>query len=45
MLLPVAGLFMTSEKDAKGKKHENNPKGTDMKWFPDLPASHKGLHP
>lgn len=34
MLLPVAGLFMTSEKDAKGKKHENNPKGTDMKWFP-----------
>ena len=28
------GLFMTSEKDAKGKKHENNPKGTDMKWFP-----------
>ena len=20
--------------DAKGKKHENNPKGTDMKWFP-----------
>ena len=25
---------MTSEKDAKGKKHENNPKGTDMKWFP-----------
>lgn len=32
--LPVAALFMTSEKDAKGKKHENNPKGTDMKWFP-----------
>ena len=32
--LPVAELFMTSEKDAKGKKHENNPKGTDMKWFP-----------
>ena len=32
--LPVAELFMTSEKDAKGSKHENNPKGTDMKWFP-----------
>lgn len=32
--LPIAELFMTSEKDAKGKKHENNPKGTDMKWFP-----------
>ena len=45
MLLPVAGLFMTSEKDAKGKKHENNPKGTDMKWFPIYQHPTKGCTP